>query len=96
MATKIKPLGDRVVVQREKAQTSKGGILLPDSAQEKPRQGQVIAAGEGKRSEDGRLEPLSVKIGDRILFGAYAGTEFKDDEGEYLILSESDILGILS
>ncbi|MBA2368355.1 MAG: co-chaperone GroES [Candidatus Protochlamydia sp.] len=94
--TKIKPLGDRVVVQRAKAQTSKGGILLPDSAQEKPREGHIIAAGPGKLNENGQLEPISVAIGDRILFGAYAGTEFKDNDEDYLILSEADILGILS
>lgn len=93
---KIKPLGNRVVVQRSKAPTSKGGILLPDSAQERPREGQVIAAGPGKMSENGQLEPLSVKVGDRILFGSYAGTEVKHNEEEYLILSEEDILGILS
>ncbi|WP_068471417.1 co-chaperone GroES [Candidatus Protochlamydia phocaeensis] len=96
MATKIKPLGDRVVVQRAKAQTSKGGILLPDSAQEKPREGTIIAAGPGKMNENGQVEPISVKVGDRVLFGAYAGTEVKDSEEDYLILSESDILGILS
>lgn len=93
---KIKPLGNRVVVQRSKAQTSKGGILLPDSAQERPREGQVIAAGPGKMNEGGQLEPIAVKVGDRILFGAYAGTEIKENEEEYLILSEDDILGVLS
>lgn len=93
---KIKPLGNRVLVQRSKAPTTKGGILLPDSAQEKPREGQVVAAGPGKSNENGQLEPLSVKVGDRILFGSYAGTEVKHNEEEYLILSEDDILGILS
>lgn len=93
---KIKPLGNRVLVQRSKAPTSKGGILLPDSAQEKPREGQVIAAGPGKTSESGQLETIAVKVGDRILFGSYAGTEVKHDDEEYLILSEEDILGILS
>ncbi|MFI0435687.1 MAG: co-chaperone GroES [Parachlamydiaceae bacterium] len=92
---KIKPLGNRVLVQRSKAQTSKGGILLPDSAQERPREGTVLAAGPGKTNEQGQLEPISVKIGDRILFGSYAGTEVKQDDEEYLILSEDDILGIL-
>jgi chaperonin GroES len=94
--TKIKPLGNRVLVQRSKAPTSKGGILLPDSAQEKPREGKVIAAGPGKRNENGQLETISVKVGDTILFGSYAGTEVKHLEEEYLILSEEDILGILS
>ncbi len=93
---KIKPLGNRVVVQRSKAQTTKGGILLPDSAQERPREGQVIAAGPGKTNDNGQIEALFVKVGDRILFGAYAGTEVKHNEEEYLILSEEDILGILS
>lgn len=93
---KIKPLGNRVLVQRSKAQTSKGGILLPDSAQERPREGTILAAGPGKTNENGQLEPISVKIGDRILFGSYSGTEVKQDDEEYLILSEEDILGILS
>jgi chaperonin GroES len=95
---KIKPLGNRVLVQRSKAQTSKGGILLPDSAQEKPKEGVVLATGEGTRNDQGTLEPLHVKVGDRVLFSSYAGTEVKNSESEeeYLILSESDILGILS
>lgn len=93
---KIKPLGNRVLVKRSKAPTSKGGILLPDSAQEKPREGQVMAAGPGKTNDNGQLEPLSVKVGDRILFGSYAGTEVKHDEEDYLIMTEEDILGILS
>lgn len=93
---KIIPLGNRIVVQRAEAKTSKGGILLPDSAQEKPREGKVIAAGPGKMNEDGKLEPLSIKEGDRILFGSYAGTEVKHNDEEYLILSEEDVLGILS
>jgi chaperonin GroES len=93
---KIKPLGNRILVQRSKAPTTKGGILLPDSAQEKPREGEVIAAGPGKTNENGQLEPIAVKKGDRVLFGAYAGTEVKQNEEEYLILSEDDILGILS
>jgi chaperonin GroES len=92
---KLKPLGNRVVVQRSKAQTSRGGILLPDSAQERPREGQVIAAGPGKTNENGQLEPLSIKVGDRILFGSYAGTEVRQNDEEYLILSEDDVLGIL-
>ncbi len=93
---KIRPLGNRLLVQRSKAQTSKGGILLPDSAQERPREGQVIAVGPGKTSENGQLEPIAVKVGDRVLFGSYAGTEVKQNDEEYLILSEEDILGILS
>ena len=95
---KIKPLGNRVLVKRCKAQTSKGGILLPDSAQEKPKEGEIVAAGPGKTKEDGKVEPLSVKVGDRVLFGSYAGTEVKnmDEEEEYLILTEDDIIGVLS
>ena len=95
-ATKIKPLSNRVLIQRSKAPTSKGGILLPDSAQEKPREGTVIAAGPGKLSEAGVLEAISIKIGDRVLFGPYAGTEVIESEETYLILSEDDIFGILS
>lgn len=93
----IKPLGNRVLVQRSKAQTSKGGILLPDSAQEKPKEGVVVAVGPGKTNESGAIDPLNVKVGDRVLFGSYAGTEVKNSENEeeYLILTEDDILGIL-
>ncbi|MBA3721271.1 MAG: co-chaperone GroES [Parachlamydiaceae bacterium] len=94
----IKPLGNRVLVQRVKAQTSKGGILLPDSAQEKPKEGIVVAVGPGKTNDNGQVEPLNVKPGQKILFGLYSGTEIKnnDSEDEYLILAEDDILGILS
>ena len=92
---KIKPLSNRVLVKRSKAQTSKGGILLPDTAQEKPKEGTVVAAGPGIRNEEGSLTPMTVKVGDRILFSSYAGTEVKDSEEEYLILSEEDILGVL-
>ena len=94
----IKPLGNRVLVQRLKAQTSKGGILLPDSAQEKPKEGMVVAVGPGKINENGKVDTLTVKPGQKILFGLYSGTEIKnnDNEEEYLILSEDDILGILS
>lgn len=94
----IKPLGKRVLIQRAKAQSTKGGILLPDSAQEKPKEGIVKAVGPGELNESGQLEPLTVKIGDRVLFGAYAGTEVKNSEGDedYLIISENDILGVLS
>ncbi|MBS0621856.1 MAG: co-chaperone GroES [Verrucomicrobia bacterium] len=91
---KIKPLGKRVLVRRSEAQTSKGGIILPDSAQEKPRQGEVVAVGPGAVDENGRLQPLSVKVGDRVLFSNYGGNEVKDQEG-LLLLKEDDILGIL-
>lgn len=96
--SKIKPLGDRVLVKRSKAKTSKGGILLPDSAQEKPKEGEVIAVGPGKLNDDGKVEPLTLKPGQLVLFGAYAGTEIKNNDGEeeYLIIEEKDILGVLS
>ncbi len=94
----VQPLGNRVLVKRAEAKTTKGGILLPDSAQEKPRQGQVIAVGPGKSGEDGELQPMNVQVGDTILFTAYAGTEVKSDEPgvEYLIMTEDDILGVLT
>lgn len=93
----FKPLGNRVVIERLKAKTSKGGILLPDSAQEKPKEGIVLAAGPGKVDEDGKLIPLHVKKGDKVLFSSYAGTEVKsaEDDKEYLIMTEEDLLGIL-
>jgi chaperonin GroES len=93
---KIKPLGNRVLIRRSKAQTSKGGILLPDSAQEKPKEGIVIEIGTGKLDENGNKVAMQLKTGDRILFSSYSGTEVKIDEEEMLILSEDDILGVLS
>ena len=95
---KIKPLGNRVLVQRLKAQTSKGGILLPDTAQEKPKEGIVVSTGPGKIDDNGKTEPMNVKVGDRVLFSNYSGTEVKNlaEEEEFLILSEDDILGIVS
>lgn len=98
-ACKVKPLGNRVLIKRCKAQTTKGGIILPDSAQEKPKEGTVIAVGPGKMDENGNFEPISVKEGDLVLFSSYAGTEVKcsvSDDEEYLILSEDEILGILA
>lgn len=93
----IKPMGNRVLVKRSQAKTTKGGILLPDSAQEKPKEGQVVAVGSGKMEEDGTVTPMNVRVGDQVLFSAYAGTEVKgEEEGvEYLIMSEEDILGVL-
>lgn len=93
----IKPLGDRILVKRRKPVTSKGGIFLPESAQEKPKEGEVISTGPGCLNDDGVLQPISVKKGDQILFSSYAGTEVKQQEAdeEYLILSEKDILGVL-
>jgi chaperonin GroES len=95
---KIKPLGNRVLVKRSEAKMTKGGIILPDSAKEKPKQGEVIAAGPGSRDDEGTLQKMNVNVGDRVLFSAYAGTEVKTEEleAEYLILSEEDILGILA
>lgn len=92
---KIKPLGNRIVIERKEAAQTKGGILLPESAKEKPKHGKVIAVGTGKTDDKGKLHPLDVKVGDEILFSSYAGTEYKDDNKEYLILSEEDILAIV-
>jgi chaperonin GroES len=93
---KIRPLHDRVIVHRlEEEEKTKGGIIIPDSAKEKPLEGKVIAAGKGKIMENGEVRPLDVKAGDRILFGKYAGTEVKIDGEEHLILREEDILGII-
>ena len=93
---KFRPLHDRVVVKRiEEEQKTKGGIIIPDTAKEKPMQGEVIAVGPGARNEDGELIPLDVKAGDRILFGKWSGTEVKLDGDELLIMKESDIMGVL-
>jgi chaperonin GroES len=91
---KIKPLSNRVLVKRSKAEKSKGGIILPETAQEKPKEGEVVACGPGARDEDGKVHPMNVKLGDRVLFSSYAGTEVKGND-EFLILSEEDILGVL-
>lgn len=96
--TTIKPLSNRVLIRRSKAEKTKGGILLPDSAQEKPKEGTIIAVGPGKTNDKGVVEPLNVKEGDRVLFTSYAGTEVHTtdkEEEELLILKEEDILGIL-
>ena len=93
---KIKPLRDRVIVQRiEEEEKTVGGIIIPDSAKEKPIEGKVMAVGDGKILDDGKVPPLNVKVGDKILFGKYAGTEVKLDGEEYLIMREDDILGIV-
>ena len=92
----IRPLQDRVIVKRTKEEeTTKGGIIIPDTAKEKPIQGKVIAAGNGKVLEDGKVRPLDVKAGDRVLFSKYAGTEIKIDGEEHLIMREEDILGVV-
>ena len=93
---KIRPLQDRVLVKRvEEEQKTKGGIIIPDTAKEKPIEGEVIAVGNGKVQDDGKVRPLDIKKGDRILFGKYAGTEVKIENVEHLILREEDILGVI-
>jgi len=92
----IRPLGDRILVKRiQEEEKTKGGIIIPDTAKEKPQEGKVVAVGKGKTTEDGKLLPPDVKAGDRILFGKYAGSEIKLEGEEHLILREDDILGIL-
>ena len=93
---KIRPLQDRIVVKRiEEEEKTKGGIIIPDSAKEKPMEGEVIAVGTGKILENGKKQPLEVKIGDRVLFSKYAGTDIKIDGVEHLIMKEDDILGVI-
>ena len=93
---KIRPLQDRVIVKRvEEEGKTKGGIIIPDSAKEKPMEGKVIAVGKGKVLDDGKIHPLDVKVGDRVLFGKYSGSEVKIDEEEHLIMREDDILGVI-
>jgi len=93
---KIKPLHDRIVVKRiEEEEKTKGGIIIPDAAKEKPQEGRVIAVGDGKVLENGQKSPLAVKVGDKILFGKYSGTEIKIDGEEHLILREDDVLAIV-
>jgi chaperonin GroES len=94
----IQPLGNRVLIKRSTAQTKKGGILLPETAKEKPKEGTVIAVGPGKMNDEGKLEPTQLTNGNIVLFSSYSGTEVKvqdDESNEYLILSEDDILGII-
>ena len=92
----IRPLYDRIVVKRiEQQEVMQGGLYIPDSAKEKPQEGEVIAVGRGKRLEDGKLVPLDVQVGDRILFGKYSGSDIKLDGDEYLIMREDEVLGIL-
>jgi len=93
---KIRPLGDRILVKRiQEEEKTKGGIIIPDTAKEKPQEGRVVAVGKGKMTEDGKLLTPDVKAGDRILFGKYAGSEIKLEGEEHLILREDDILGVL-
>ncbi|MFO1362372.1 MAG: co-chaperone GroES [Burkholderiales bacterium] len=94
---KIRPLHDRVIVKRLEAESkSAGGIVIPDTAGEKPDQGEVIAVGPGKRNDDGKREALDVKVGDRILFGKYSGTTVKIEGTEYLVMREEDIMGVVA
>ena len=94
---KIRPLYDRIVVKRitDEVEKTAGGLFIPDSAKEKPQEGEVIAVGQGKRSDDGKLMPLDVKAGDRILFGKYSGSDIKMDGEEYMIMREDEVLGVL-
>ena len=96
MAMKIRPLHDRILVKRlEEQETVRGGIIIPDTAKEKPQEGKVVAVGNGKVGDDGKRIPLDVKAGDKILFGKYSGSEVKIEDDEYLILREEDVLAIL-
>jgi chaperonin GroES len=93
---KIRPLQDRVIVKRlEEEEKTKGGIIIPDTAKEKPQEGKVVAVGKGKVTEEGKLIPLDVKVGDKILFGKYSGSEIKIGGEEHLIMREEDILGVI-
>jgi chaperonin GroES len=93
----IRPLYDRIVVKRIDAQDEKtaGGLIIPDTAKEKPQEGEVVAVGKGKRLEDGKVVPLDLQVGDRILFGKYSGSDIKIDGNEYLIMREDEVLGVL-
>ncbi|MBF0422403.1 MAG: co-chaperone GroES [Magnetococcales bacterium] len=96
MKTKLRPLHDRIVVKRlEQDQKTTGGIIIPDTAKEKPIQGEVLAVGKGAVNDDGKLRPMELKVGDKVLFAKYAGTEVKLDGEELLIMRESDIMGII-
>ena len=93
---KIRPLQDRVIVKRiEEDEKSKGGIIIPDTAKEKPQEGKVVAVGQGKVTDDGKITPLDVKVNDRVLFGKYSGSEISIDGDEHLIMREEDILGVI-
>jgi len=93
--TKLKPLGDRVVIKPIREETTKSGLVLPDTAKEKPQRGRVVAAGDGRRDDDGDRIPLDVQVGHEVLFAKYAGTEFKFEDEDFLILAEKDILAIV-
>src|SRR5689334_6920295 len=94
---KLTPLHDRILVKRiEEAETTRGGIIIPDSAKDKPQEGEVIAVGKGKSNEEGKVRPLDVKEGDRILFGKYSGTEIKLDNEDFIIMREEEVLGVIT
>ena len=94
---KIKPLGDRIVIKpSEEKERTKGGIVLPDTAKEKPHEGEVVAVGEGKKTDDGKIVALSVKVGNKVLYGKYSGTEVTIDDVEYMIVREDDVLAIIA
>jgi chaperonin GroES len=94
--SKVRPLQDRIIVQRlDEQEKTAGGLFIPDSAKEKPQQGKVVSVGKGKVREDGTIQPLDVKAGDKILFGKYSGTEIKIEAEEYLIMREDDVLGVV-
>ncbi len=95
-ATKLRPLGDRVVVKpTAREEMTKSGIVLPDTAKEKPQEGTIVAAGPGRLNDEGEREPMDVKVGDKVLYAKYAGTEFKIDDDEFLIISQKDILAVV-
>jgi chaperonin GroES len=97
MATKFTPLHDRILVRRvEEGEVTRGGIIIPDSAKEKPQEGEVVSVGRGKVNEEGKVHPLDVKEGDRILFGKYSGTEIKLDGEDYIIMREEEVLGVIT
>ena len=97
MAAKVKPIGDRVLVEPlDEKETIKGGIIIPDTAKEKPQEGKIVAVGTGKTDDNGKKIEFTVKVGDKVLFSKYGGTEIKVDDTSYLIMREDDILGVLS
>ena len=96
MATKIQPLGPRVLIKRlEEEEQSSGGIIIPDTAKEKPSQGEIVAVGSGARNENGEITPMDVQVGDTVLFGKWSGTEIKIDGEDLMIMNESDIMGVI-
>lgn len=95
MSAKLRPLQDRVVIRRKEEEVTKGGIVIPDTAKEKPSKGEVLAVGPGKAGDDGKTRPLGVKVGDTVLYGKYAGTEIKLEGEELIVMREDDIMGVI-